>query len=664
MVTLTLPRPLWLILGVVACAGGDPPEESVRDPGLVVAHRLNRAEYDNTVRDLFATTQRPSARFPADDFTLGFSNISNILSISSTHIELYDLAADDLLAEIASDRIAPVSTLRLEAETAAGVGTPFGAVRNLWVDGDVLLEAAIPSDGTWEVTLVGTATPVPVAVAVAVDGAAIGEVDVSSGALPALSVALDAGPHTVAVSLVSPGDPESGDAPVVQLDAVQVAGPIGQPLAPGPGRALIFTCDPATIGEAPCAEQIVRGFGTRAWRRPMTSDELDRVMALYAADRAAGGDWEEAVLVALKGILLAPAFVYRLELDPDPASTEPRLLDGYELASRLSYFLWASMPDAVLFDLAATGQLQRPDVIRAQVARMLRDPKAGALVDTLGDEWFYLEQVDAVSPNADVFPSFDEGLRASMREEGKLFTAGILLQDRSMLALVNGTDTWIDARLAAHYGLEVPDGPGFFPVSTPDRPGIMSRASWLTSLSYATRTSPVRRGKWVLENLMCEPTAPPPAGIPALPGDTNTDLTQSVRDQLEEHRANPACASCHAPMDGIGFGLEGFDGIGQERTADADGNPIDATGNLISGALFEGPAELGAALAADPKTSRCMVQKVFLFSLGRTLRPEDLVFLDAIHTEFAASDYRFSALASAIATSAPFRYRTPAEAAP
>ncbi len=646
---------MWILGTLAGCGDNDPAgAPRIDNPGLVVVHRLNRAEYDNTVRDLFATAQRPASQFPADDFTLGFSNISDILSISPTHIELYEIAADSLLEEISSHRIAPTTTLRLEAEAATGAGTPFGSVRNLFTPGEVLFSAEVPTGGTWELALTATAEP-PAELEISANGESLGRVLVGTSTNEVVPVELLAGTQPLTLALTDPGNT------VVQLDLLSLTGPIGVTQLPGPGRDGIFTCDPAEIGEPVCAEEIVSGFGQRAWRRPLTRGELDRAMGLYGVDRASGGDWEEAVLLALKGMLLAPQFVYRWELDADPASDEPRPLDGYELASRLSYFLWSSMPDQELFDLAASGQILRDSVLRSQVARMLRDPKAAALVDTLGTEWLYLDRVDESTPEAAVFPDFDEGLATAMKVELDLFTSNILLNDRSMLELLTGTDTWIDAELASHYEMDLPPGDGFVPVITPDRPGIVGRAGWLTALSYPTRTSPVRRGKWVVENLMCEPSAPPPSGVvPALPGDSDDSLTQSFRDQLEQHRADPTCAGCHVVMDGIGFGLEGFDGIGRTRAKDEFGNAIDATGTLVTGISFEGAAELGAVLAADPKVPRCMVQKTFLFALGRTLRVEDLVFLDAITADFEASGYRFSALASGIATSDAFRYRLPA----
>jgi len=343
---------------------------------------------------------------------------------------------------------------------------------------------------------------------------------------------------------------------------------------------------------------------------------------------------------------------------PDPT---PRPLDDWELASRLSFFLWSSTPDDALLSLAEQGVLRDPSVLLAQVDRMLADPKAAALVDTLGVEWLYLAAVDESSPDADTFPTFGEPLRASMKAELALFTADVLLSDRSMLDLVTSTETFVDPALATHYGIAPPSASGFARVSLPDRPGIFGRAGWLTAVSYPTRTSPVRRGKWVLENLMCEAPPPPPPGVvAALPADgEDTGVTASIREQFEQHRADPACAGCHIPMDGIGFGLEGFDAIGRSRAVDEYGNPIDASGSLATGASFVGPSELSRMLAADPKVPRCMTQKVFTFALGRPPRVEDLDYLEAIQAEFAANGHTFRALARAIVRSEPFRWRTP-----
>ncbi|MBA2321914.1 MAG: DUF1592 domain-containing protein, partial [Deltaproteobacteria bacterium] len=463
-----------------------------------------------------------------------------------------------------------------------------------------------------------------------------------------LVVTLPAGPSALVLR---------GPDGLVTVEGVSLRGPLDLPIPPSPGRAQVFTCEPeAPEDEAVCAEEIVAAFGERVWRRPLTAAEHTQMMGLYATSRNSGGPWEEGVLLALKGLLVSPHFVYRVEIGPPVPG--PHLVDGYALASRLSYFLWASTPDDVLLDLAGSGQLADPAVIEEQVARMLADPRAEGLVETLGVEWLYLDAIDEAAPDDTTFPTFDEGLRAAMREEMHLFATQILLGGRPLTELLDGRDTFVDPVLAAHYGVPAPSPTGFAPIRLDgDRVGLYGRAGWLTAVSYPTRTSPVRRGKWVLENLLCETPPPPPDDVPPLEDSfPDTGSPPSVQEQLAQHREDPACMSCHVVMDGIGFGLEHFDGIGRWRETDEYGYAIVATGALTDGSAFDGTEQLAAELAASETVTRCMVQKVFTYALGRPPRVEDLAALDEIHGAFRAGGTTFGALAASIATADAFRY--------
>ena len=619
-----------------------PDPTALPDPGRVAVRRLNRAEYDHTVRDLLGTTSTPAAdSFPADDFGNGFSNQASVLSLSPLLLEMVERAADLLLTEISMEREAAVSTLT--------VAVPEGA-RQLWAGASVALVVTVPTAGEWEITPLGST----------VTG---GRVEVDLGGTT-LSWPLDAPLTPIALSL--PAGEMSvvvrGPEGLITADGVSLKGPIDLDLPPIAGRELVFVCTPSLEEEAACAETIVRTFGRRAWRRPLTPAELDQMMALYGASRNSGGPWEEGVLLALKGLLVSPWFLYRVELDP-PYLASPRALNGWELATRLSYFLWASTPDDTLLDLAESGALTDPRVIEAQVARMLADPRAQGVVDTLGAEWLYLDAIATSAPNDGLFPSFNEALRSSMREELHRFTAQILLGGRPMTELFDGRDTFLDPLLAAHYGVPAPSPTGFAAARLPaDRVGLVSRAGWLTAVSYPTRTSPVLRGKWVLENLLCETPPPPPDAVPPLEAAfPDTGSPPSIQETLAAHRTDPACASCHLVMDGIGFGLEHFDAIGRWREADEYGNPIDATGTLTDGSAFDGAAELAAQLSKSDTATQCMTQKVFTFALGRAPRVEDLVYLDAIHATFQEGGLTFASLATGIATSEAFRSRSPVE---
>ena len=632
----------WVRWVALAAACAEPAPEA-DDPGQVTWRRLNRAEYDNTVRDLFETEQRPARAFPADDFGYGFSNIGDVLSVSPLHLELYQGAAEALLAEIASDRVAPVQTVSLPADAATGLPAVLGQVV-VWGAGAARWSFTADAAGSWSIAADWTPTH-GAALAVAIDD------QPPTPLADAARWTLAAGPHTLTLTVL-PGDPAASDPPSATVRSLTLAGPWDAALPPGPGRARIFTCTPEAIGEPACAEQIVRDFGRRAWRRPLRAAEHATLLGVYGEARAAGADWEEGVLWSLNAILMSPHFLYRVE---PQALSGVAPLDDWALATRLSYFLWSSTPDDALLDLADAGRLRDPDVLAGEVRRMLADPKASALVETLGVEWLYVDAVQDAAPAPEAFPDFDEGLRTSMREEMSRFVGSVLLGGRPMSDLVNGRDTFVDARLAAHYGVSAPSV-GFAPIHLPDRPGLLGRAGWLTALSYPSRTSPVRRGDWVLGHLRCEAPPPPPPGIPALPTD-DTGAPDSLRDQMEQHRSDPSCASCHTVMDGIGFGLEHFDGVGAWRDRDPTGAAIDARGTLTDGSAFDGAAALGDLLAADPTVSRCMAQQVFTFALGRPPGVADLDDLDAIHAAFVDGGLQFEALATAIVRSYPFRYQ-------
>ncbi|MBA2322259.1 MAG: DUF1592 domain-containing protein [Deltaproteobacteria bacterium] len=633
---------------------------------------MNRAEYDNTVRDLLLTSLQPSASFPFDDFGYGFDNIAEVLSISPLHLELYEIAADDLLDEllaatapVASD----VSRLEGELDLETTTGAASGASWNLWSNGTASAVVDLPSEGHYIVTArlwASQAGPDLAQATLLLDGAPLSTFDVVDAEEPG-------GLYTVEIDLANPGshtfgvsfdndfyDPIAGEDRNLYVDWLEIEGPTDQFDETPPGYAAIFTCDPASPGfdEEGCAEEIITAFAPRAWRRVVTGEEIDGLMGLYTFDRDSGGDWFEGVRTMLKTALLSPHFIYRVELDDNPTSPEARLLDGYELASRLSYFLWSSMPDDALFALAADDSLLEDEVLAAEIERMLADPRAEALVDNLAGQWLYIRAVDDAFPDSETFPDWDEDLRASMQEEMRRISLDLFLEDRSMLELFTGEETWIDARLAAHYGMPEPTA-DWERVSLTDDPrvGFLTTGGLLTSLSYPTRTSPVRRGKWVLGNLLCEAPPPPPAGVDTvLDGEVEGEAL-SLRDELEQHRADPVCASCHATMDPIGFAMENYDGIGAWRTEDDNAFPIDASGFLPGGAAFTDIGDLAAQLAADPESPGCMVEKTFTYALGRAPTVEDLVYLDAIEADFVTADHRFAALAAAIALSEPFRFK-------
>ena len=417
----------------------------------------------------------------------------------------------------------------------------------------------------------------------------------------------------------------------------------------------IMICNGVTGGDA-CATQILTPFLKRAWRRPVTADEVSSLASLVKVAAQEGQSFSQGIQLAIKGALLSPHFLFRVEIDPDPAADTTHGLSGHELASRLSYFLWSSMPDDALLASADSGKLST-DVteLDAQVTRMLADSKARALLDNFASQWL-LHTLPNAKPDATAFPAFDEGLRAAMAEETKAFVGSFLLGDQSLPDMLDANFTYLNARMATHYGIPGVTGTDFVrvPVSPAShRGGLLAQAGILTMTAIPTRTSPVRRGEWVLSDLLCSPPPPPPPGIPPLP---TTASTGTMRQKMEEHRKNPSCAGCHAQMDPIGFALEHFDPIGRWRDTD-QGQAIDATGQFDDGRKFDGAHELAQVIKGDPRFGECATQKVLSYALGRTPREGDVTRLSALTKGFADGQHRTKALIVSIIHNDAFRMR-------
>jgi hypothetical protein len=434
----------------------------------------------------------------------------------------------------------------------------------------------------------------------------------------------------------------------------------------------IMACKPGQTKREQAREILTR-LASHAYRRPATADEVERLLGLVDAAVARGDKWEAGIRLALEAVLVSPKFLFRVELDDRPDSPGPHPIDESQLASRLSYFLWSSMPDDELFGLAAKKQLT-PN-LDAQVRRMLKDPKAEALVENFGMQWLQLRNLKAVAPDPKLFPGFDEPLRASMLRETELFFEAVLREDRSILDLVDADFTFLNGRLARHYGIVDTNGnragekggtPGesiygdkFVRVALHggDRGGVLTQASVLTVTSNPTRTSPVKRGKWVLEQILGTPPPPPPPNVPELADNPKAALSGSLRQRMEQHRADPSCAVCHARMDPIGFAFENYDAVGAFRSKDGK-FPIDPSGVLPDGRSFRGPADLKVILKGKKELfSRCLAEKMLTYALGRGLGPYDRPALDAIQAALVRNDYRFSVLVTEIVKSDPFRLR-------
>jgi hypothetical protein len=410
-----------------------------------------------------------------------------------------------------------------------------------------------------------------------------------------------------------------------------------------------------------CAEDILSTLARRAYRRPVSDADVALLLGFYREGREAGG-FEVGIEMALRRLLVSPEFLFRVERDPEGGSGSPYDISDLELASRLSFFLWASIPDDELIDVAANGTLRDPAVLESQVRRMLADPRAETLVTNFAAQWLYLRNLPAVSPNFIAFPDFDDTLRRAMRQETELFFGSIIHEDRSALDLLTADYTFVNERLAKHYDIPNVYGSHFRRVTLPSespRGGLLGQASILAVTAYATRTSPVVRGKWILENLLGTPPPPPPANVPPLSED-KSDAVLSMRERMVEHRRNPVCASCHAIMDPVGLSLENFDAVGRWRTLTDGFAPIDASGSFPDGTTFDGVAGLKQAiLGRSDQFVRTLTGKLLTYALGRAMEYYDAPAIRTIERTAARDDYRFSSLILGIVQSTPFQMRRP-----
>lgn len=646
------------------------------DPGRVTLRRLNRTEYNNTIRDLVGVDFQPAAGFPMDDVGYGFDNIGDVLSLPPVLLEKYLAAAREILDRAIVAGPPPVPSRRHAGPALTGGSDGGGGGRTLASQGVIGAQHPFAAPGEYVIRVQASgdqAGSEAVRLEVRLDGRILREFEVTA----------------------RPGSPQVCEVPVVLQDArarrieaaflndfyapdhpdpsrrdrnlhvhwIEVAGPTpaGPPALSASHRRIIFTSPAADTPEAmtAAARAVIGEFTRRAFRRPVEPAELDRLVALFGAARADGDGFEGALKVALQAVLISPHFLFRGELQPEPdnpASVHP--VNEYALASRLSYFLWSTMPDEELFRLAAEGRLRRQ--LTAQVRRMLRDPRARALVDDFAAQWLQFRNLEVADPDRGTFPDFDDALRAAMRREAELFAGRILREDRSVLEFLDADWTYLNGRLARHYGLGGVEGDDFRLVSLRGtrRGGVLTQGSFLTITSNPTRTSPVKRGKWVLENLLNRPPPDAPPDVPLLDESKEAQLTGTLRQRFEQHRADPLCSACHALMDPIGFGFENFDGVGAYRETDG-GFPIDASGELVSGETFNGPADLKRILLTVKRDEflRCVAAKLLTYALGRGLQEYDRCAVDGILAALEAGEHRFSALVQGVVMSVPFQMR-------
>ena len=636
------------------------------DPGHVPTHRLTRVEYANTIRDLLGVDFRATDEFPPDDTGYGFDNIGDVLTVSPALMQRYLSAAERIAARAVGGGSLP----------SPGVFTRRSRTRRI-ADGVVELKEIVEYDADYTIR-VGVAghredTDPPVTMTITVDGAPVKTLSVpvqlnavnkqggaTQRAVYETRVFLPSNEHTfraaflddatlASIPVKSRGDASKNIFP----EFIEVAGPF-KPAEHHVVKKKALVCEPDT--GVVCAHRILTALAHRAYRRPVTAADLSPLNRVYAKAAANGYSRTESLQFAIAAMLVSPNFLFRVEHDP-PAGAIARVSD-VELASRLSYFLWSSMPDAELLRLAEADRLHEPAVLREQVTRMLADTKADALADNFAAQWLGTRTLDGVTRDQMKFPEWNAELREAMKTETRLFFQAVLRGNRPISDFIDGDYTFVNERLARLYDIPDVSGPDFRRVqlTTDRRSGVFTQASVLTVSSYPTRTSVVLRGKYLLETALNAPPPPPPGDVPPL-DEKPIGVAVSHRAQLEAHRTNPICASCHNKMDPLGFGLENYDAIGRWRTTDGT-IPIDATGTFPGGKTFSTPAELKALLRTRmPQFTKGLAERMLTYALGRGVEPYDRLVVKDLVSRTAADDYRIQSLIQAIVDSVPFQDR-------
>ena len=699
----------WLESELDASAVSDP------NPGRTETfHRLNRAEYRNVIHDLLGLDIDVAELLPADDGSYGFDNIAGVLGVSPTLLERYLSAARKVsrLAVGNPDLTATALTYRLAADYSQDDrvdGLPFGTRGGMAVpfvfpaDAEYTIRVRLSRDTADNIKTFPEAHELHVSL----DGEHLETFTVGGETPPedrrsdeyrewqlaqgridedwVIRLPVRAGPRTLRVAFrkKTSAYPETLRQPYLRpytnttggdtryqpyLESVVITGPFegsgAPPAVDTPSRARIFTCRPAGDAGAAearaCAREILSTLARRGYRRPVNDRDLDVLLGFYD-DGAADGNFERGIELALRRLLVSPEFLFRVVRDPGGvAPGENYRLSDLELASRLSFFLWSSVPDDELLDLAIDGRLSDPGVLEVQVHRMLDDRRSRALVENFAGQWLYLRNVPALVPDENRYPEFGEALRQAMRRETELFFESIVREDRNILELLTADYTFVNERLARHYGIPGVSGSHFRRVTLPDatRRGLLGHGSILAATAYPTRTSPVLRGKWVLENLLGTPPPLPPPDVPSLEETTDEGHALSMREAMEQHRASPVCASCHRLMDPPGFALEEFDAVGRHRTRNEANLPIDASGMLPDGTEFEGAAGLRDALLLRPDLLiTTLTEKLMTYALGRGVEHYDAPAIRAITRDAARDGTTFSSIILGIVRSTPFQMR-------
>ncbi len=675
--------------------------------GRASMHRLNRAEYENAIRDLLDLHVDATALLPPDDESSGFDNIADVLKMSPSLMERYLSASWNISREAVGDSriVASTATYRVRPDLSQDQhidGLPLGT------RGGIIVDHTFPLDGEYVIKLRLWRNTFDLMrgmedsheIEINLDGVRIGAVTVGGrddfilmAANPGVfgsdldqrltvHVPVKAGVHSVSADTVLrshalkdneikpflrttvDGLDITGDPSV---DRLTIEGPFKVTGAGDtPSRRRIFVCRPANTqgdkgnDELPCARKILSALARNAYRRPVTDTDLETLLSFYQKRRNEGGNFDGGIESALQFVLASPEFLFRFEADPaDVAAGASYRVSDLALASRLSFFLWSTIPDEQLLNLAAQKKLHEPAVLEAQVKRMLADPKSDALIQNFAEQWLFLRNLKSSAPNLDAYPDFDDNLREAMKQETELFFGSIMHEDRSVMDLLTADYTFLNERLARHYGIPDIYGSQFrrVHIADPARRGLLGQASILTVTSYPARTSPVQRGKWILTNILGVPPTPPPPNVPELKDNGEGSKPLSLRQRMEMHRANEPCAGCHKVMDPIGFALENFDAIGRWRSKD-DGSAIDPSGTMFDGTKVNGPVALEQMLASRPEVFvGVMTEKLLTYALGRGLTYSDMPAVRKIVHDAEANGFRFSALIDGVVDSPPFQMK-------
>ena len=635
------------------------------NPGHITIRRLNRTEYRNTVRDLFGVDYQPAKNFPGDDVGYGFDNIADVLSLPPILLEKYLDAAEQIIKRAINDPNHPALTKSVAgANFERGKRSSIQNGSHLMITNDVITtRLEFPQSGRYTIRIRAFADQAgdqTAKMAILLDGKQQATASVTATADKPdeyeISVTVPAGSHLLGVAFINDFyDAKTNADRNLYINRVWVSGPSN--LSETHENIFFVPKLEGQQAQWEVARKILERFASRAFRRPAKTSELDRLLSLYEQSREDGDSFEGAVGYSLQALLVSPQFLFKIEHPTESKRT--RDLNPYELATSLSYFLWSTMPDAELFESASAGRLADPAEYRVQIERMLSDPRSASLVENFAAQWLQLRSLNDFQPDPELFPGVDAEMRADMATETKLLFSDVLERDASVLELLNAEYTFINERLAKHYVIENISGANFRKVQLLDRNrrgGLLTQASILTLTSNPTRTSPVKRGKWILENLLGEQPGIPDPNIMSL--EDQPELTGTLRERMEQHRSDPNCAACHLTMDAIGFSLEHYDAVGRWREMDGD-LPVKAEGMLPDGTVFEGATGLQELVGDKMKEKflRCFAEKLLIYALGRGLEYYDECSLDKILETAAENDYRISDFVRAICESDPFRKR-------